>query len=533
MPVHVVVAAQLVGLTAASIVTVAGVRWWVALTIGLAVAAIGIVPVGGQCLLDWAWTLLRYPIRRAAPRGETVDFRVPSGAVVGLDWDGGSVTAVIEVLPAPGNLTRIGRDTVESVHLLPVGALAESLVQHDIHLAGLDIVSHGCRAVTGSPAADVYDRLVGPLPAAAVRTVWLALRFDATAQAESVARRGGDREGAARAVSIAAQRIVRVLADHGLPSHPLTSAQIGTAAARIVRSSRPDTLDRAWGHVPVAGGCNTGFAIDPRAMSSELLAALWARPSLGTTVTVRLRPGGRPDKVRVAAAYRETTRTVPEPPDLPGLVSMSGRHAEALASNLPGAPADHDSLTPFADVDPARLDALNLPPSGCGQLLGSDDAGRGVTAAVVGSHVPSVDVFGELYLAQQLVFRAVATGARVLIDSIRPQDWEALVESVATPDRLALARDHTQINPAFTAVVFDGTESRPLLGSVTSIRVREVPPRPIGTETALTIVQPGARGDRITVHSNGRQLDLILVTIAQETAFIGRPSTTDVVVGMP
>ncbi|MFC9790909.1 type VII secretion protein EccE [Rhodococcus sp. NPDC127528] len=532
MSVHVLIAAQVVGLVVASIAAVAGLRWWLALTIGLVGAVIGFVPVGGRCLLDWAWTLLRYPLERTALSGETTDFRVPSGPVVGLVWDGGAVTAVIEVLPVPGSLTRIGRDTVESTHLLPVGALAESMAQHDIHLAGIDVVSHGRRAVAGSPAADVYDRLVGPLPAAAVRTVFLALRFDATAEAESVARRGGDSEGAARAVSVAAQRIVQVLADHCLPSRMLTATEIHTAATSIVRGSRLDSVDRAWGQVPLAGDCNTGFGIDPRVVNSNLLAALWARPSVGTTVTVRLRPGRRAGAVRVAASYRETTRTVPNSPDLPGMVSMSGRHGEALASNLPGARADLDSLTPFVEVDRARLDVLDLPHSGCGQLLGSDDDGRGITAAVTGSHVPRVDVFGELYLAQQLVFRAVATGARVLIDSDRPQDWEALVDSVAAPDRLAFVHDRTQVDPEFTAVVFDGTPNRPLVGSATSIRVREVPSEPLRTEAALTIVQPGARGDRITVHSNGRRLDLILVTIAQETAFIGRPLPADAVVGI-
>ncbi|WP_246098140.1 type VII secretion protein EccE [Rhodococcus spelaei] len=529
MSVHALIAAQLTGLAVAAIAAVIGLEWWPTLAIGLVAAAVGFVPVRGRCLLDWAATLLRYPIRRAAALGETTDFRAPSGPVVGLLWDGGSVTAVVEVLPAPGNLTQVGRDGVESVHLLPVGALAESMTQHDINLSGIDVISHGYRAVAGSPAADVYDRLVGPLPATAVRTVWLALRLDATAEAESVSSRGGGSEGAARTVSIAAQRVVRTLADHGLPSRLLTAAQIGSAATQIGRGIRPESFTRAWNHVPLADACNSGFAIDPRSLSSEVLAALWARPSLGTTVTVRLRPGARPGEVRVAASCRLTNCTVPESRERPGPVSMSGRHADALASNLPGAPAHLDSLTPFTGVDRVRLDALNLPSSGCGQLLGSDDDGRGITTRVTGPEVPTVEVFGELYLAQQLVFRAVATGARILIHSDRAQDWEPLVESVATPDRLALALDPTRFDPAFTAVVFDGTEVRPLGGPATAIRVRELPQQPIDTEAALTIVQPGARGDRIVVHANGRQLDLILVTIAQETAFIGRPLAVDTV----
>ena len=39
----------------------------------------------------------------------------------------------------------------------------------------------------------------------------------------------------------------------------------------------------------------------------------------------------------------------------------------------------------------------------------------------------------------------------------------------------------------------------------------------------LSIVQPGAVGDVVHVRSSREQVDLTLVTIPQETAFIGRP----------
>jgi len=39
----------------------------------------------------------------------------------------------------------------------------------------------------------------------------------------------------------------------------------------------------------------------------------------------------------------------------------------------------------------------------------------------------------------------------------------------------------------------------------------------------VSIVQPGAAGDRVLVRTSRHDIELILVTIAQETAFIGRP----------
>ncbi|XGU19728.1 type VII secretion protein EccE [Rhodococcus sp. 3Y1] len=96
-------------------------------------------------------------------------------------------------------LTRIGRHSFDASHLLPTAALANCLYQHDISLTGIDIVSHGYRAASGTPATEVYERLIGPLPATATRSVWLALRFDALEGGAAVERRGGaNRAPAAR-----------------------------------------------------------------------------------------------------------------------------------------------------------------------------------------------------------------------------------------------------------------------------------------------------------------------------------------------
>ncbi|MDH6290307.1 type VII secretion protein EccE [Rhodococcus opacus] len=105
-------------------------------------------------------------------------------------------------------------------------------MQHDISLAGIDIVSHGYRAAAGSPATDVYDRLVGPLPATATRMVWLALRFDATEGVAAVARRGGGEEGVSRAITIAASRVAaRAFSPHRR-SNPQRCRSVGASIRR-------------------------------------------------------------------------------------------------------------------------------------------------------------------------------------------------------------------------------------------------------------------------------------------------------------
>ncbi|SDE30458.1 type VII secretion protein EccE [Rhodococcus tukisamuensis] len=534
--VRALVCAQLLGVTAALAAGAAGLCWWQSLLLGTAVAAAAMAPVRGRNLLSWCAAACAYPMRRDRTAVSATNFRSPGGPVVGLGWDldpsgrGAAVAAVVEMLPPPGSHTELSRKGCEPSHRLPVAAIAESLNHHDLCLSGIDIVSHGARVCEGTTAADVYDQLIGPLPATARRTVWLVLRFDAAAESEAVARRGGGATGAARAASVAARRMVRTLEAAGCPARVLDAAEIDAAAMQVTRGVRPWSFARAWSQVPLPGACNTGYGITPRALSEDLLTELWAQPGLGTTVALRLRPGHRPGAVRIGASCRLTTRTRPDRLETPGLATMSGRHADALASVLPAAPDHLDSLTGFAEIDANRLDALVLPTAGCGQLIGSADDGRAVATRIVGPEIGAVEVIGELYLARQLVLRAIATGARVLVCSARPQDWAQLVDAIAGPDRVRLTNE-TRIDPRFTAVLFDGIEPVELGPGVTAIRLLERPGPPTLAPPDVTVVQPGSRGDRIVLRTKETRRELTLVTIAEETAFLGSPQPAAAVPG--
>ena len=350
---------------------------------------------------------------------------------------------------------------MQTTHELPTDALAARLVQHDISLAGIDIASHGCRAAAGSLATDVYDRLIGPAPG--------------DGDPDGLARPAIRRHRGCRCRGAAWRRRGRRVArdhDRGKPRRActgrfrmrariLTAPEIESAALQISRGVDPKTFTETWKHAPLPGVCNTGYGVDPRYLTRDLLAKLWVPSSLGTTVTIRLRPSGHDGQVKVGAACRVTTRTMPEPLTIPGLVSMQGRHRDGLLSNLPVAMPDLDDVMPLTDMSVEDLRALQLPPAGCGQLIGSDDHGHGITARIAGPGVGMVYVAGELYLAQQLVFRAVATGARVLIHTDRPDAWSSLIDSIATLDRLRIAGHNPQSDNRFNTVVFDGVNALP------------------------------------------------------------------------
>ncbi|MFC9360061.1 type VII secretion protein EccE [Rhodococcus sp. NPDC057014] len=522
-----VVIAQVLGVTGGVVASLCGLLWWGAVALAVVLVVASLVRVGGWSSLAWARTYWRYCTEPGRTESRTVGFQAPTGQSVGLRWDGGNVVAVVEVLPPAGSLTQITRDGFQMTHELPAEALAACLVQHDISLTGIDIVSHGYRAAAGTPATDVYDRLVGPLPATATRMVWLALRFDATESVAAVARRGGGEEGASRAITIAAGRVVRALADSGCRARILTAPEIDSAALQISRGVDPRTVTQTWRQAPLPGVCNTGYGVDPRYLTRDLLAKLWVPSSLGTTVTIRLRPSGHEGQVKVGAACRVTSRTMPDPLAIPGLVSMQGRHKDGLLSNLPVAMADLDDVMPLTDMSVEDLRGLQLPPAGCGQLIGSDDYGHGITARIAGPGVGMVYVAGELYLAQQLVFRAVATGARVLIHTDRPDAWSSLIDSIATPDRLRVAGHDPQSDNRFNTVVFDGVDALPPRAGVTAIYLYGEPSQWPGAEPDLSIVQPNALGDRILLSTGGTSIELMLVTISSETAFIGRPRAVE------
>ncbi len=516
-------AAQLLGLTVGLIVAALHVRWWYALAAAIVAGLLLVIPLWKRTVADWFTTIRRYRSRDEYELGDTIDFRGPDGRSLGLYWEGSRVVAVVEVLPPRGGLTRIDRSTVHASHLLPLPELAECLTQHDILLSGIDIISHGHRSRSGTPAGPIYESLLGPLPATAHRTVWLAIGFDLLACPDAADRRGGGTEGACRAVTIATQRIVRALEDADCASRVLTTPEIRTALRQISAGADPRGISQKWRYAELGNSVNIGAAIDPRQLDSELLAQLWVAPSRGTTVAVRLRPGSSADSVRIGAAWRLTARELPEKAKRKHMVSLAGRHREGLIAHFPIASPLADDVVPLAEYPIDAIDALRLPSSGCGQLIGSDDQGNGVAVRVVGQGISTVYVAGELYLAQQLVFRALAVGERVLVRTDRPHMWNQLVTTIGNPQRLSLAVETHQSDADFTAAVVDGVLAPPPHAGVTTIYVYGDPMSWPTTRPDLSIQQPGAIGNHVILRTGTAQVDLNLVSIPRETTYIGQP----------
>ena len=515
--------AQVVGVVVWGAGLVWGLTWWQALAAGAGVGFVLLIRVARRSLLGWLGTAWRFRKVRDYSIGTAVDYQSPDGRSLGLCWDSSRVTAVIEVLPPRGGLTSITKEAFAASHRLPLEALADCLVQHDIALAGIDIISHGHRSRSGTPAGGVYEQLIGPLPAVAVRKVWLAVSFDAASGSAAVARRGGGTEGASRAVTVAAQRIVRALDDAGCRSRFLTAPEIREAVLQVSAGADPQLIRQSWRHAVLDDAVNVGASIQPNRLGSDLLAKVWVAPSRGTTVAVRLRPGSTPDVVGVGAAWRVTARTKPEKVRLPGLVPVAGRHRDSLLAHLPIGIGGREDAIPVHEFPTADIDRLHLPSSGCGQLIGADDRGQGIATRIVGSGIATVHVASELYFAQQVVFRALAVGARVLIRTDRPAEWADIVATIANPECLAIAEATNHSNSGFTATVVDGGPAPAPHAGVTTIYLTTDRTRFPDAVADVTLVQPGATGTRVTLETGDSVVDLSIVTIPRESAFIGRP----------
>lgn len=515
--------AQIIGLGAGLIALTAGLGGLPALGVVVVTALIPLLPVGRRTLLDWCATLWAHASRRGYDLGDIVDFRGPDGRSHGLYWDGSRVVTVVEVQPPKGGLTRIARTTVHASHLLPLPELAQCLHQHDILLSGIDIVSHGHRSRSGTPAGAIYESLLGPLPATAHRTVWLAVAFDAVRCPGAAERRGGGNDGAGRAVTIATQRIVRALEDADCGARILTASEIRAAVLQVTAGFDPREIGQRWRYAEIGNTVNIGSAVDPQRLGSDLLAQLWVAPSRGTTVAVRLRPGVDADSVEIGAAWRLSARELPEKLRLPGMVSMNGRHRDALLAHLPLAVSGVDETVPMAEYPIDVLGALHLPSSGCGQLIGSDEEGNGVAMRLVGSGISTVYVAGELYLAQQLVFRALAVGERILIRTDRPHAWENLVTTIGNPERLTIAVETHQSDADFTAAVVDGVLAPAPHAGVTTLYVTGDPNAWPATRPDLSLQQPGAIGNHVILRTGTARVDLTLVSIPREATYIGQP----------
>ncbi|MED5814300.1 type VII secretion protein EccE [Mycolicibacterium sp. 050232] len=483
----------LVDLVALQIIVVVGIvtaqllhrPGWQGAVVGLAVALLLVAPVVRGTTAPRALALRGRFVRNRRRRtgkaasnslpAEPFDVPTPDGLQIGFRWNGATLLSLLKIDENPRALTVLEPGVTVSGEMVPVQALLDCLRQFDITLESIDIISQGARSAGHTDVAAVYDSVLGPLPAIAQRTVWIAVRFNPSRCAEAVRRRGGDRDGILRAATTATRRVANRLAEAGLQPQFLSASGIAAATNQLSDGVNLGSVDETWEDCREGHFRLSSFAVEPNMLTTPGLGLLWTVPSYSTTVCLSLREGAEEDLVQVRGLVRFDS-DLRVPTQLRGLIPLHGQQFSALAATLP------IPTVPGADhiehwASGLRGDALSdlaLPASGCGQVIGADEQGRAVALPVFGPQIRRVEIVGTLHLAQQVVLRSLALGARVLVHSRRPAFWRDMVDVVGRHDLLWVADFNRRTIQAgaernYTVEMFDGVPEQSVRVGVTAM----------------------------------------------------------------
>ena len=357
--------------------------WWAALGVLLVAAALALVRWRGRWLMLWVQLTARYLARSPGPQvlkvasvtspdpGGSDDPRVALLRLVvpdlvvapgtdhqreplGLAWHQGTWTAVLQVAAPPSLITPVG-----GTPSLPLGALAPCLEDRGVVLDAIQVIWHcypGNAALpSSSPALRSYLEVLGPLPAAARRTTWVAMRLDPRRCLAAVAERGGGVMGAHRALIGALSRVRSALESRGVSTRPLGVDQLlraGISAAElsaVAGTGQQVALNEGWTAVTAAGVGHASYAISGWQVGGVApnLTALTGVRALSTTVALSLSPGGDGAEVGLRGLVRVSARNRTE------LEAADGR-LQAVSERLGVA------LTPLHGLQTAGL-AATLP----------------------------------------------------------------------------------------------------------------------------------------------------------------------------
>ncbi|GAA3808102.1 MULTISPECIES: type VII secretion protein EccE [Amycolatopsis] len=234
---------------------------------------------------------------------------------VGLAWHDGTWTAVLLVEPTPALITQAG-----GAPSLPLSALAPCLEDRGVVLDSIQMIWHcypGSAALPAdSPALTSYLEVLGPLPAAARRTTWVAIRLDPRRCPDAVRERGGGVVGAHRALIGALSRVRNALESQGVPTRPLSPDELlraGISAAELtaaVGGGAKVNLKESWTSATAAGIGHASYAVTswPKGKITTTLNALTSVRTLSSTVAMSISPADDEGKVGLRGVVRLSAR---------------------------------------------------------------------------------------------------------------------------------------------------------------------------------------------------------------------------------
>ncbi|MGU3292773.1 type VII secretion protein EccE [Williamsia sp. M5A3_1d] len=462
----------------------------------------------------------RYPADLAIP----FDLPQADGTTIGARWADDRLITVVRIARPVAPTGLIPSSTIVSKSQLSLGAVAKALSQFDIELESVDVIAHGWRARAAAHLTDPYLRLIARLPTVPQQDVWIVLRLDPLRCPDAIASRGGGSAGVLKTAMAATRRVANQLAHEGYRPTILTARGITDMASDLIdRASTSDPVEQ-WTSVDHGSHSTTAYSVDGP-LDDELMTSIWTTPSGSTTCAVRLQRDG--DRYAMTTVVRYSTAggtslTVPEE-----LRLLDGRQMPALRRTLPVG-RDHVPGLPTTSMTLDELDALRFVDGGHGQLFGADTEGQAVAVPLFGSDVRRVDLFGSAFLAQQIVVRAIAVGARVVIRTDRPEVWRAMVDNVNDSSTLFMfdspVEQRNTLN-VYTLCILDAREATEdhMVGTQLRIHRTAATPTRIDDASDVAIYQVQSDVHRVYVVTRSGTLAVSLVALPAEGELIERP----------
>ena len=460
----------------------------------------------GRWAFEWLGIGMRFAGRRhAAPvdlaptallefvaPGSRLEQAELAGDTAAVIVDESGLTAVLELGDPTGLL-------VEDMHTLPspAGLLPAATTDHPpfrIQLLLTGVPAPAVRAGGGTPANSYRQLTEGRL--LGHHRVLLAVRV--------LRAEGWTEDDLRRALSGLIRKLPRRLGN--VPARPLGEAAVLRVIGELAHDDGVGSAQETWPGLRVGGLAQTTFRLqrwpDLRIETSRrLVSRMLALPAAATTVA--LTAGPRPDGGATATGIDLTVRLAA--PDVASLSSatqalrkllageralarrLDGEHLEGLTATLPlGGVAPPDIPGRAADrVLPADVAAgLELSVGAAGLMIGNNRHGEPVVARFFRPEQTRTLLVGGVRCAQLLALRAMALGARVVVQTARPHAWEPFVrgaavpgESIAVvpPGRAIEIPPGSALHPLFVVVDVGpvGADTRPGAGWQATLVVRD------------------------------------------------------------
>ncbi|MET8650210.1 type VII secretion protein EccE [Nocardia aurea] len=536
-PLRQVIPALLLAVVVALVTAAFGAPPIAAVAGGVALALVALVPIRGATVaarvggaITFRWQVFRN--RSATVNHAPFDVPLPDGGSYGMRWDGLHLITMLRIDAQPPFVTRLGPSGLSAGEMIPLPELARCLSQFDIALAAIDVISTGSRTSDAGAVARLYDQMLGPLPAVAHRTVWIVLRLDPLSNTDAVTRRGGGSTGTLRTALVATQRVANRLAARELTASVLSAAEMTAAVNQLVRGGHLDEFSESPDSLEQNGVHSTTYRVALEEFGDRGFTDIWATQSLATTLTLRLRPTtgsaapGSTSGIEVTATARFDARHQPAEATVPGLVPLRGKQYRALVHSLPIGNRGPELPIDGSLGTPESLAGFDLPLTGCGQLIGADSSGQGVAVPLVG-HVRRVEIIGALLIAKQVILRAIALGATVVVHTNRHEQWREMVAYVDSPQALSLATwsaGSQQANAyrAATVIVYDGLTPSTHHSDATVILLRQESGG-AGFDPDLTLVEDSETANLVTLRSAAGSTQVHMVATPFEMTYLGAP----------